>query len=87
LPPFFNNFFLKKKRATNPPPKTNKCGDEIVHNVHLGKRPSQKPKKEIDIYPNLHAVQTPLHLPSYYNQKKKQTLGSVGNPLPTPPQG
>jgi hypothetical protein len=40
------------------------------------KWPAKSPKKEIGIYPNLHAVQPSLHLPSYYNNKK--TLGSVG---------
>jgi len=33
------------------------------------KWPAKSPKKEIDIYPNLHAVQPSLHLPSYYNKK------------------
>jgi hypothetical protein len=46
------------------------------------KWPAKSPKKEIDIYPNLHAVQPSLHLPSYYNKK---TLGRVGTNPKLPP--
>jgi len=73
-------FILFLKRETANPPK--KPTNAEMRSSTIGTRASQKPKKEIDIYPNLHAIQL---LYTSQATTTKKTLGSIRYPPPPPP--